>query len=99
MEAMKVYRRGLGRSALVMRGSRTVAEVFTDQEPGDQYATAALFAAAPALLAALEDITERYERLLVESRITKRDAESMREMLPFYTEQARAAIARAKGGV
>lgn len=61
MEAMKVYRRGLERSALVMRGSRTVAEVFTDREPGDQYETAQLFAAAPALLAALMACVEGTE--------------------------------------
>lgn len=67
--------------------------------PVDPVASARLREAAPDLLAALEDVTERYERLLVESRITKRDAEAMREMLPHYTGQARAAIARTKGGV
>lgn len=46
-------RRGHERSALVKRGSEAVAEVFTDIEPGDQYRTAALFAAAPAMLEAL----------------------------------------------
>ena len=70
----------------------------TNHNPGPcSEADARLIAAAPDLLAALEDITERYERLLVDSRITKRDAEAMRETLPYYTEQARAAIARATG--
>lgn len=46
-------RRGHERSALVKRGSETVAEVFTDIEPGDQHRTVALFAAAPAMLDAL----------------------------------------------
>jgi hypothetical protein len=53
---LSVNRRGYERSALVVRGSETVAEVFTDREPGDQYQTAALFAAAPDLLAALHTL-------------------------------------------
>ena len=60
-------------------------------------ADAALIAAAPDLLAALQDITERYERLLVDTRSTKREEKEMEEILPFYTEQARAAIAKATG--
>lgn len=60
-------------------------------------ANARLIAAAPDLLAALQEMTKQYERLLVESRITKRDAKAMREMLPHYTGAARAAIAKATG--
>lgn len=62
-------------------------------------ADARLIAAAPDLLAALQELTEQYERLLVESRITKRDATNMREMLPHYTGAARAAIAKATGAI
>lgn len=91
MEAMKVYRRGLERSALVMRGSRTVAEVFTDREPGDQYETAALFAAAPALLESLRDALACIDEI----------PETERVRLGLYSMQwygqARAAIARATG--
>lgn len=45
---------GHERSALVKRGNTVIAEVFTDREPGDQHQTATLYAAAPAMLAALE---------------------------------------------
>ncbi len=55
--------RGHERSALVKRGHTVVAEVFTDQEPGDQYQTATLYAAAPALLAALQKLVRAIDRL------------------------------------
>lgn len=58
----------------------------------------ALVAAAPELLAALQALVADYERLLVESRITKRDRETMIDRLPHYTEAARAAIAKATQG-
>ncbi len=45
--------RGHERSALVKRGRKIIAEVFTDREAGDQYQTASLYASAPALLDAL----------------------------------------------
>ena len=54
MHKLTVKQRGLERSALVVRGRTTIAEVFTDREPGDQYQTAELIAAAPDLLAALQ---------------------------------------------
>jgi len=78
-------------------GRKFVAEVTTT---GMGYAVrpnAELIAAAPDLLAALREITEQYERLLVESRITKRDADAVRALLPEYTAAARAAIAKATG--
>jgi hypothetical protein len=43
-------------AALVKRGKKIIAEVFADREEGDQYQTAALFAAAPALLEALHTL-------------------------------------------
>lgn len=57
-----VFPRGHERSAFVKRGNQIIAEVFTDREPGDQYQTADLFAAAPALLAALEGLADAVER-------------------------------------
>lgn len=57
MIPLTVTRRGFERSTLVQRGTVTVAEVFTDREPGDQYETAALFALAPELLSALRRVT------------------------------------------
>jgi hypothetical protein len=51
--------RGYERSSLVKRGSTIVAEVFTDTDPGDQYETATLMAAAPELLAALNGVCNR----------------------------------------
>ena len=74
--------RGHERSALVKRGHTVVAEVFTDQEPGDQYQTATLYAAAPALLAELQGIMAGVAGCQKE---------------PQY-EAARAAIANAMGG-
>ena len=74
--------RGHERSALVKRANTVVAEVFTDREPGDQYQTAALYAAAPALLAALQGIMAGVAGCQKE---------------PQY-EAARAAIANAMGG-
>lgn len=58
---------------------------------------ARLIANAPALLEALQEMTDQYERLLVESRITQRDAKAMRKMMPHYTGAARAVIAQATG--
>lgn len=58
MTTLKTVLRGYERSALVVRGTTTVAEVFSDREPGDQYKTAALIAAAPDLLEALQMIEE-----------------------------------------
>ena len=54
--------KGRERSALVKRGHTVIAEVFTDREPGDQYQTATLYAAAPALLAALQGLADAVER-------------------------------------
>lgn len=54
---------GHERSALVKRGHTVIAEVFTDREPGDQYQTATLYAAAPALLAALQKLVRAIDRL------------------------------------
>lgn len=48
---------GHERPALVINSrGESVAQVFTDCEPGDQYGNAALFAAAPDLLAALQSL-------------------------------------------
>lgn len=67
MHPLTVTRRGLERSALVKRGTEIVAEVFTDREPGDQYETAALIAAAPELLAALQRIIRAADRMPIDS--------------------------------
>ena len=93
MDTMKVYRRGLERSALVMRGSRTVAAVFIDRGPGDQYETAALFAAAPALLESLRDALACIDEIPEKERV-RLGLYSMQ-----WYGQARAAISRAEGGV
>ncbi len=85
MHPLTVTRRGLERSALVKRGAEIVAEVFTDREPGDQYETAALFAAAPELLAALQRIIRAADRMPIDSP------------LDGIIDEARAAIARATG--
>jgi hypothetical protein len=84
MHPLTVTRRGLERSALVKRGAEIVAEVFTDREPGDQYETAALIAAAPELLAALR------------AMLAASDAGDM-DSLANASSDARAAIARATG--
>ena len=47
-----------------------------------------------ALATELRHLVEAHERLLVDSRITKKDAKVMREMLPHYTGSARAVLAR-----
>lgn len=54
-------------------------------------------AVAPELLAALRELVEQHERLLVESRITKRDREMMETIKYLHTERARAVIAAAEG--
>jgi len=79
--------------------SATVANIPTRMTipPQEQQANARLIANAPALLEALQEMTNQYERLLVESRITQRDAKVMREMMPHYTGAARAVIAQATG--
>jgi hypothetical protein len=69
---------GHERSALVKRGREIIAEVFTDREPGDQYQTAALFAAAPAMLEALQALSDYFgtdtdnglDELLTQARAT-----------------------------
>jgi DNA-binding GntR family transcriptional regulator len=88
---MKTEFRGFERSALVKSYSgETVAEVFTSREAGDQYATARLFAAAPDLLAALEDALERLECIPID-----RDGYSV---IFHSIIKANAAIARATEG-
>lgn len=56
------FPRGHERSAFVKRGNKIIAEVFTDREPGDQYQTADLFAAAPAMLEALQNVLDLLSR-------------------------------------
>jgi len=48
------------------------------------------------LVKALQNLKADYEKLLVESRITKRDADQMRELLPEYTKEADVALEKAK---
>lgn len=85
--------RGHERSALVERGSTIVAEVFTDREPGDQYQNAALFAAAPKLLEALNDLLDDLQLDMKTS-----PASAYRMVISGQRiEQARAAIAKATG--
>lgn len=79
--------RGHERSALVKRGHTVVAEVFTDREPGDQYQTATLYAAAPAMLAALQGLVDAVERF------TNATTEDWPELAA-----ARAAISQAQQG-
>lgn len=84
MKNYKAKTRGFERSALIVNGRGVpVAEVFTDIEPGDQYETAALLAAAPDLLAALQALLDR-------------DLEHRLHGFPEVA-QARAAIAKATG--
>lgn len=78
--------RGYERSALVKRGREIIAEVFTDREAGDQYQTAALFAAAPAMLEALQSLAAAVEQFV-----------PLADTWPELSA-ARAAIAQAKGG-
>ena len=92
MQPLTIKQRGLERSALVVRGQTTIAEVFTDREPGDQYQTAALIAAAPDLLAALQSLLAMpIKGHALADRLQFSD--SGRAIL----DQARAAIARATG--
>lgn len=89
MTTLKTVLRGYERSALVVRGTTTVAEVFSDREPGDQYKTAALIAAAPDLLEALQYALERFECI-----------PEHRDEIGLYrtgARLARAAIAKATG--
>ena len=78
---------GNERSALVKRGNTVIGEVFTDREPGDQYQTAALYAAAPAMLAALQGLADAVERY------TNASPQDWPEIAA-----ARAAITNAMGG-
>ena len=59
MKNYTIKPRGFEQSAIVMSGTNIVAEVFTDTEPADQHQTAALFAAAPDMLEALQAIRMR----------------------------------------
>lgn len=95
MSKLTAQLRGYENGARVLDGSTVVAQVYTRKEPGDQIKMATLFAASEDLLAELIDMTAKYEQLLVESHITKRDAEAMKAMIPHYTASARAAIAKA----
>lgn len=61
---LTVKTRGFERSALITEKGRTVAEVFTHAEPGDQRNMAALYAAAPAMLEALLDALPYVEDVL-----------------------------------
>jgi len=56
---LTIQLRGFERSAAILRNNVCVAEVFTDSEPGDQYAMVALMAAAPDLLEALQQLLGR----------------------------------------
>lgn len=67
MTTFTVKQRGHECSVLIKHGRDTVAEVFTTIEPGDQYETAALLAAAPDLLAAAIDALETFERRFPDS--------------------------------
>lgn len=90
---LAVVTRGYERSALVKRGNTIVAEVFTDTEPGDQYKTAALIAAAPDLLAALQMLCNGATRPVgVDSC-----GQQMVGLRQAAIEKARAAIAKAGG--
>ena len=86
MTTLHAVPRGYERSVLIKRGSTVVAEVFTDREPGDQYKTSAVFAAAPDLLAALE---------LCRARL--RSASYKDDATTYALERASAAITRATG--
>jgi hypothetical protein len=85
MQNLTVTVRGFERSALVKRGDNIVAEVFTDYEPGDQHRTAALIAAAPLLLAALQAIVAQVDA----------PGATVRSITGDRIAAARAAIARA----
>jgi hypothetical protein len=55
---------GHEQAALVKRGRKIIAEVFTDRKEGDQYQTAALFAAAPAMLEALQSLADAVDQFV-----------------------------------
>ena len=55
---------GHAQAALVRRGKKIIAEVFADREEGDQYQTAVLFAAAPALLEALQTLADAVDQFV-----------------------------------
>jgi hypothetical protein len=46
------------------------------------------------LVAALQALVEQHEKLLVESRTTKRDSAEMQRMMPIMTGEYRALIER-----
>lgn len=52
-----VQTNGLYQAARIKSGGAVIADVYTDMEAGDQWKTAALFAAAPELLDALRRLT------------------------------------------
>jgi hypothetical protein len=73
-----------GPAKVMTEGRRTVADVYAQREPGDQNQTAALFAAAPDLLAVLRKLTDAIGRM------------PGNNPLDGLADEARAAIARAE---
>jgi len=75
-----LHHTGMERPVLIKNPEgATVAIVHTDEEPGDQYKVAPLFAAAPAMLVMLQKITSRATRGVPDS--TGQNMVKMREAL------------------
>lgn len=89
---IEAYAKGnLDSLAVTFAAMRAKQEAMREAEQSPDGTT--LHEAATTLLMALQTLVADYERLLVESRITKRDAQAVRDLLPQYTADARQAIA------